>query len=190
MRQGFKQIKLETRDLKVENFLSMSNIRILIDFRNNTEWKNFKIQVGRETTVSHLQFKLRKFIKMKPCEACYVFFQSPGLLYGKNEKLYAGHILLTEIQQELCIETLSCKVLMESTFGDLDSRFISAEISELKNSVCWILTINYSYYNLYNYSDTFVYPTMDECIKKLTLERCDGKLIILNKEKIKVDIEV
>jgi hypothetical protein len=168
----------------------MSNIRVLVDFINGTEQRNFKIQVGRETTVAHLHYKLRKYMKMKPCEACYLFFQYPALIYGKNEKLYNGNKLLTEIQSELCMETLHVKMLLESTFGDLNRRFTNATISELKNGVCWILTVHYSYYNMYNYSDTFVYPTMEECIKKLCLERCDQKLIIKNKENIVVDINV
>ena len=168
----------------------MANIRILIDFRNGNEWRKFKIAVGRENTVAHLQFKIRKFIKLKQEEACYLFFQKKGLVYGYNEVLYGGNKLLTEIQDELHMDVLKVKIILENTFGDLNRRFTNATISELKNGVCWILTIHYSYYNMYNYSDTFVFPTMEEAIRKLCLERTDSKLIIKDKNNVAVNIEV
>jgi hypothetical protein len=166
----------------------MSNIRILVDFINDTEQQNFKIQVGRETTVAHLQYKLRAYIKLKDCEACYLFFQYQALIYGNNEKLYVGNKLLTDIQSELCMETLHVKMMIESTFGSPSKMFVSATIKELSTGLCWILSLNYNYFNLYNYTDTYVFDTMENCIRKLCLERTNDKLTISDKNNNSVNI--
>jgi hypothetical protein len=72
----------------------------------------------------------------------------------------------------------------------LEARFIDAEISEMKTTPAWLLKINYSYYNLYSYTDCFVFGTVDQCIRKLTIERCkSGKLKITNKQNAEVDID-
>ena len=170
----------------------MSNqIKILVDFRNGVEYRNFKISVGRETTVGHLLFKMRHYMKIKPETAVFCFFQSPavflGQTYGKKEKLYNNSILLTEIQQELCQEILEVKLLLESTFGTLESRFISAEIKEHVNGV-WVLILEYSYYSIYSFKETYVCKSMQDAIYKLALERC-SKLEIKDKNNTVVDIK-
>ena len=71
----------------------------------------------------------------------------------------------------------------------LEARFIDAEISEMKTTTAWLLKINYSYYSLYSYTDCFVYGTMEQCIRKLSIERCKSGLKITNKQNAEVSID-
>ena len=59
----------------------------------------------------------------------------------------------------------------------LEKRFIDCSILEV-SAQAWKLTIQYSYYNLYTYSDVFVYKSEIECIHRLVLERCHDKIEI------------
>lgn len=69
----------------------------------------------------------------------------------------------------------------------LDKKFNYAQIIEI-NPTAYKLTICYSYYSLYNFKNVFVYKTLEECINKLCLERCNNKIEILkaNKDEIKL----
>jgi len=165
----------------------MSNIKIRVKFENGTEHKTFKIQLGIACTVGHLLFKLRKYLLIKPETAVFTFFQYKNFLGQTCEKIYNGNKFLSEIAQELNVEILDVKLLLENTFGDLDSRFINASIVELDIGV-WILTINYTFYSLYNYKTVDVFKSMDDAIKKLSLERCSNKLIIKDKNNVEVNI--
>ena len=72
----------------------------------------------------------------------------------------------------------------------LEARFQNAEITEMKTTSAWLLKINYSYYNLYSYTDCFVFGTMEQCIRKLAIERCkSGELKITNKQNSEVNID-
>tara|TARA_R110000851_G_scaffold256568_2_gene409011 strand:- start:54 stop:365 length:312 start_codon:yes stop_codon:yes gene_type:complete len=93
------------------------NIKITVDFCNGTEFKNVNIQVNRECTVSQLQIKLRKYMKVKPCVAVFIFFQYEKFFF-EREKLYGGNVLLKDIQSELCITILKVKMLLENAFGE------------------------------------------------------------------------
>ena len=61
----------------------------------------------------------------------------------------------------------------------LDKRFICASIKEITPQ-CFKLTVKYNYYNLYEFSDVFVYKTLAEAKDKLIVERCDNKIEIIN----------
>jgi hypothetical protein len=71
----------------------------------------------------------------------------------------------------------------------LEKKFLTASIRELDNSAAWVLKITYSYYGLYEYTDCFVYPSQDLCIKKLCLERCHGIVEIKNKTNVSINID-
>lgn len=72
----------------------------------------------------------------------------------------------------------------------LEARFQTASITEMKTTAAWLLKINYSYYNLYCYTDCFVFGTMEQCIRKLALERCkSGELKIISKQDVAVNID-
>jgi hypothetical protein len=71
----------------------------------------------------------------------------------------------------------------------LESKFILATINEIKDSSAWVLTITYSYYGLYTFTDVFVYSSQDACVKKLCIERCHGEVDITNKENVSVFID-
>ena len=58
----------------------------------------------------------------------------------------------------------------------LDKRFIKAEITTY-NPDTHKLVITYSFYNLYTYTETFIYKTQNECLLKLAVERCKSGII-------------
>jgi hypothetical protein len=70
----------------------------------------------------------------------------------------------------------------------LESRFQKAEINMISNTA-YKLTIWYSFYNIYNYTDVFVYPTLDEAKHKLILERCHNEIKILDEKNQEINIE-
>jgi len=168
----------------------MGVIKITVDFIYEGNKSSWNIKVSDITTVSQLQIKLRRYAKLREVEACFLFFTYTNSLGFKNEKLYPGNMLLTDVQQELGKDVLGVSMLTESTFGDMDSRFVSATIKELNNGICWVLTLNYSFYNLYEYKEVFVYKSMEECIRKLSLERTHGQLVITDKtdKEVKIDL--
>ena len=70
----------------------------------------------------------------------------------------------------------------------LDSRFVSSEIIEISQTA-WKLTVKYSYYSLYEYCNVYVYKSQLECIHRLCLERCGGRLVIKKANGERVDID-
>ena len=142
--------------------------------------RTFKIKLSQDCTVSQLMIKIRAYLKLKPEKAYFLFFEQKGLIYN-TERLYAGSKTLAEVKMSSGLETQKIRLLRDSTFGALNSRFEKATIDELKDGSVWILKIEYSYYNLYNFQNVFVYKTLDECIKKLAVERCDS-LTVTNKQ--------
>lgn len=70
----------------------------------------------------------------------------------------------------------------------LESRFQKAEINMISNTA-YKLTIWYSFYNIYNYTEVFVYPTLDEAKHKLILERCHNEIKILDEKNQEINIE-
>ena len=57
-------------------------------------------------------------------------------------------------------------------------QFIKAVIAELTTGL-FELTLFYTYWNLYNYEDTFTYKTLQEAKDKLLLERTRDQLHII-----------
>ena len=71
----------------------------------------------------------------------------------------------------------------------MDAKFLNAEIKQISGQA-WKLTINYSYYNLYNYSCVYVYKSLVEAKNRLILERCNKKIIIIDEKNADISIEV
>lgn len=167
----------------------MTLVKIKVEFQRQGEpVKNWNIKVSEMITVSQLQVKLRQFAKLNEHEACFLFFKYKGFLGQKKEKIYSGSHILAEIKRELNQDVLEVIMCIDNTYGELDSRFINATIQELNIGV-WVLTINYSFYNLYNYKNVYVFKSMEDAIKKLALERTNDKLEIKNKNNdiVKID---
>ena len=61
----------------------------------------------------------------------------------------------------------------------LERRYINAEIRKFANETL-ILKIHYSYYSLFNFTETFILKTLEEAKDKLIEERTSGNLIIVN----------
>jgi len=160
-----------------------THVKIVLKY----EEKSYNIKVVNTTTVAQLQFKIRKLVKIQECDAMFIFFTYSSFT-GNKQKLYAQNKLLTDIQIEQCKQVLEAEVLLENCFGELNSRFLKAQIKELKDGLCWTLKIEYSYYNLYTYPATFVFKSMEECIRKLAIER-SPVLVIIDKDGNPISIE-
>ena len=149
--------------------------------------REFRIRVIDPCSVSALQHKIRRYLKLDPTQACFLFFE---MGYFNRERMFSGSKLVSQIMVEnYGAEFLIVNVLLENTFGSLDRRFISATITELANSGAWTLKVKYSFYNLYEYSDIFVYKSQQECERKLLVERTHGYLTIIDKNSNPVNIE-
>ena len=167
----------------------METVKINVNFERLTERNRWQIKIQKKfSTVCQLQYKLRKFAKLNEGDGCFLFFEYVGFLGIKKERLYPGNKLLSEIQDELKQEILTVKMLIDNAFGNLDRKYVSSQILELKNGACWILTIRYSYYSLYEYTDTFVLKNMEDAIRKLAFERTHDKLMIKDKNNVEVNI--
>lgn len=154
-------------------------IRCIIDFRNGTEWRTFKIRVVPDTTVAVLLIKLRKYIHIRDHDGVFMFFQYKGFIC-KKERLYAGHVLLSDIQQQLGTEILDIKLMQENTFGALSRMFVKARIEQRQNVFCAIIT--WSYYGVYHYDELSVHNTMNEATEHLLKVRCNGCLSLETKD--------
>ena len=61
----------------------------------------------------------------------------------------------------------------------LDRRYTNSEIRQVANET-WVLKIFYSYYSLFNFTETFILKTLEEAKDKLIEQRTSGNLIIVN----------
>jgi len=60
-----------------------------------------------------------------------------------------------------------------------NKQFISAEIKK-KNDTCYVLTINYCWYFMINFSETFVEETLEACKTRLLTERSQDHIKYYN----------
>ena len=160
----------------------MTQTKCIIKYKN----REFKIKVTDPCTVAMLQLKIRKYLKLTEVEACFLFFEI-GVF--TREVLYAGNKLVSEIARYNNVDVLIVNVLQENTFGSLDRRFISATITEMGNSSAWCLRIKYSFYNLYDFTEVYVFKSQQECERKLLTERCHNFLTIKDKNGTAINIE-
>jgi hypothetical protein len=160
----------------------MQHIKCIVKF----EKFEFKIKVQRPCTVAQLQIKIRKFLKLSEFECIFLFFE---IGYFRRARIFSGSKLLSDILRQDTSEVLKINVLKENAFGSLDRRFISAEIKELGGSGAWCLKINYSFYNLYEFTEVFVFKSQLEAERKLLIERCHGFLNIKDKGGSNISIE-
>ena len=61
----------------------------------------------------------------------------------------------------------------------LDRRYIKSKIYQ-KSETTWVLKIEYSYYSIFNFVETFICSTLEESKDKLIEERTHGNLIIVD----------
>lgn len=69
----------------------------------------------------------------------------------------------------------------------LDSKFLSASIVGVSANA-FKLSIDYSYYNLYNYSNVYVYDTLQKCKDKLIIERTLNKIKITDHNGVNIEL--
>lgn len=162
----------------------MSHVKIVVEF----DEKTFKVKVTQETTVGQLMYKIRRHLNLRPEEAMFLFFQYDGL-FRTTEEIHAVSRTLGQIREANRMEVQKIRVLRENCFGSLDRRFIKAEITQMTNANAWRLKCFYSFYNLYEFVESFVYATQQACERKLLAERCHGYLSIKGKDGQPIDIE-
>ena len=71
----------------------------------------------------------------------------------------------------------------------LSKQFISATITTIKTGNAFKLLLIYSYFNLYEYTECFVYPSLQECLHRLILERCNNNIFITDKDGTEIKID-
>tara|TARA_R110001606_G_scaffold154771_2_gene296531 strand:+ start:288 stop:755 length:468 start_codon:yes stop_codon:yes gene_type:complete len=150
--------------------------------------REFKVKVLPDCTVGQLMYKIRLYLNVNPSEALFLFFQYDGL-FRTTEELHATSRTLGQIRNANRMEVQRVRVLRENCFGSLDRRFIKAEITQMTNANAWRLKCFYSFYNLYEFVESFVYATQQACERKLLAERCHGYLSIKGKDGQPIDIE-
>lgn len=89
----------------------MANVKVIVTY----DGRNFKVQMPRDTSVSQLQFKLRKYLKMKPTDAMFIFWKASK--WFSSEQMFQQGTSLAEIQEETCMTVLECSILLENCFG-------------------------------------------------------------------------
>ena len=142
----------------------------------NFESRQFKIKVTRETTIGMLMIKIRKFLKLKPEEACFLFWPRRF----RSSVMYPGSKLLSDIQTEP-LQTLQCNLLRENTFGALSKMFVKARIEQRQGLFCAVIT--FSYYGLYHYDEVSIHNTLQEATEHLLKIRCNGCLSLETEKK-------
>lgn len=78
--------------------------------------RNFKISLNPSATVGHLMIKLRRYLKIRPEEAVFIFFVVGCL---GNNRLYGISRLLSDIKRESGYDVLPVILLKENAFGNI-----------------------------------------------------------------------
>jgi hypothetical protein len=145
------------------------NIKIIARYYD----REFKIQVQPHTTVGELQFKLRKFLKIHPEEAVFLFFQKGGIIFT-GEALYPGNMMLIDIYRKTGKSPIVVNVMKENTFGSWSRMYISTKIKKIKD--LFVVTITYSYYGLYHYDEMSIHESLAEANKHIIDSRCGSHI--------------
>jgi hypothetical protein len=69
----------------------------------------------------------------------------------------------------------------------LDRRFVRARIVETAANV-WVVEVVFSYYGMYEFTETKVLSSMNLAIQHLLKVRCGDRLVITNVAKTNIDI--
>ena len=147
-------------------------IRVVVKF----DGREFRIKVNKPCTVGMLMVKIRKFLKLKPEEACFLFWPRAW----RSDVMYPGSTLLSDIQTEP-LQTLQCSLLRENTFGALSKMFVKARIEQRQGLYCAVIT--FSYYGLYHYDEVSIHNTLQEATEHLLKIRCNGCLSLETEKK-------
>jgi hypothetical protein len=159
--------------IKKENSIT----KIIVKFTS----RDFKIAVSDETTISEMIFKIRKYLKIKPEEAIFLFFERKSMFRIK-EVIYPSNKTVGEIKHEHGEEILKVNVMRENCFGMAwNKAFVKARIQERKGLFVSIIT--WSYYGLYHYEEVQVHDSLNEATEHLLKVRCDGKLSLETEKK-------
>lgn len=147
----------------------MANVKCRVCLDDQT----FQIKVAPDCSVAALQIKVRKFLKIKPDLAIFLFFQYDGL-FTTHECLHSGNRLMGDIRAENGMDVQIVRVCRESTFGAISKMFLRAKI-EKKLSV-FVLTCWFSWYGLSHYSEVTIHASAGDARAALLAIRCNGYL--------------
>jgi len=86
--------------------------RIVVKF----DGREFKIKISDDCTVAQVIRKVRRFLKIRPEDALFMFWVKPGLLRN-SEVIYGSNKTVGEIKEELGIEPLQIDLMRENAFG-------------------------------------------------------------------------
>ena len=151
----------------------MPNVKITVNF----EKVEFKVAVDSQCTVAMLMIKLRRYIKLRPEEALFIFFIVPTWTgFSTKEVLYGAGELMSEVQEKSGMTVLKCNLLRESTFGSWGRMFCCAKIEKKKE--LYVSSIKYSWYGLSYFTEVEVFETLEEAKSHILKERCAGGLTL------------
>ena len=151
---------------------TMAHIRCEVELDDRT----FKIKLSQDCTVSQLMIKIRAYLKLKPEQAYYLFFEQKGLIYN-TERLYTNSKTLGEVKTASGLETQKIRLLRDSTFGTWTRSFVKARIEERKGIYVSILT--FSYLGLYHFDEVACHNSLAEAQEHMLKERCNGCLSLV-----------
>jgi hypothetical protein len=80
------------------------------------EDKEIKIRLHKDVTVMQLQDKIRKYLKINPEEAIFLFFHVGGIILIR-EVLYPGNKLISSVQRDTHMDPIIVTVMRENCFG-------------------------------------------------------------------------
>jgi hypothetical protein len=69
----------------------------------------------------------------------------------------------------------------------LSKQFVDAKLTEQLPNI-WEIRITYMYYSLYTYEHTRVVKGLDNAVRWLCSERCNGNLSVVNRANLYVDL--
>jgi hypothetical protein len=163
-------------------------LKIKVVLTNGLKWAN-KFNTGNikvkqmDLTMGHLMFKIRLMVSgLDSADAVYLFINNQTLVCNSDS-------LISVFEKHALNGVLNITATKESTFGALSHRFDSATILEISPQA-FKLSVTYSYYGLYAYTDVWVYKSQIECVNRLLLERCSGGNLLITKangEAVKID---
>ena len=153
----------------------MANVKCAVTLDD----RDFLIKVPPETSVAALQHKIRTYLKIRPDEAIFLFFEYNSL-FTTHETLHAGSRLMGQIRDGNGLDVQRIRVCRENCFGAWNKMWVRAKIEP--EAGVYKLTIIWSYYGISHYDEVSVHPTVEAARAHLLDIRCGGHLVEEKKE--------
>lgn len=125
--------------------------------------KTFRLRVQPLTTVFEVTLKLRTFLVIKPEQALFIFFNNKLCTQSRTMQSIVGRTN-KPIHIDICLE---------NAFGAWGKSFVKCHTRKV--ATIYVVVITYSYYGLYNYTETTVHETLAAADAYKLNQRCSGR---------------